>query len=181
MLRSAKYRNTRFASLLLLGLIIIPVVNPVTQKLTTITQNFTLPNKQYRVGYAQIDQDLENLASFLRKNSSNMDAIFSGVTNHDQFIINDVIVYFLSSMRYSTKYHELHPGVTTTLPIQNMIINELENSAPRFVVLTSGYWHEPNETTTDLKIDRLDQYIRNNFKLFKIFGKYEIWVPINDD
>ncbi|MBN1580827.1 MAG: glycosyltransferase family 39 protein [Anaerolineae bacterium] len=128
-----------------------------------------------RAGYALMDEDLADVVSFIQDNTDEDEAIYVGATNHDQFLINDVIVYFLAGRPYGTKYHELHPGVTTTSRVQQEIVQELENTPVRWIVLRDGYWYEPNETKVDAKIELLDRYILTNYQMVKRFGGYEIW------
>jgi len=129
-----------------------------------------------RAGYSSMDRDLQDLVLYIKNNSSENEAIYIGVKNHDQFIINDVIVYFLSGRQYATKYHELHPGVTDTPSIQKEIIEELRKSSVRMIVLAPRYWYEPNHTITDSRIELLDNYISENYEIIMRYGEYEVWI-----
>jgi len=129
-----------------------------------------------RAGFAAIDQNLAGVVVFIQDNTAENEAIYVGVKNHDQFLINDTIIPFLADRPYATRYHELHPGVTTTADVQKEIIQELENAPARLIVLRPGYWPEPNETSIDAGIDLLDRYIAENYRLVHQVGDYELWM-----
>jgi hypothetical protein len=46
----------------------------------------------------------------------------------------------------------------------------------QLIVLRSGYWPEPNETSIDAGIDLLDRYIVENYYLVHQVGGYELWL-----
>lgn len=161
---------------LLLAMIIVPLAKPIYHKLHSIDSGyFTFSKNSYRLGCAEVSTDLQDLVLFLKKSTNEDDAIYVGVENHDRFIANDVIIYFLTDRPYATKYHELHPGVTNTLAIQNDIIQDIENASVSTMVLAPRYWNEPNATRVDANIDCLDNYIREKYKFTQKFGKYEVW------
>jgi len=129
-----------------------------------------------RAGFARMDPDLADVVSFIEDHTAENEAIYVGVKNHDQFLINDVILPFLAGRPYATRYHELHPGVTTTLSVQQEIVQELKNAEVRLIVLRSGYWPEPNQTRVDGNVDLLDRYIAENYALVNKVGAYELWL-----
>jgi len=133
------------------------------------------PSVIEKAGTARVGQDLVDLVSFIQANTAQADAIYVGVTNHDRFLINDVLVYFLAGRAYATRYHELHPGVTTTRSVQQEIVDELERAPVRLIVLRDGYWYEPNQTEIDAGIELLDRYIAANYRLVQRAGGYEVW------
>jgi len=128
-----------------------------------------------RAGFARMDPDLADVVSFIQDHTAENEAIYVGVKNHDQFLINDVIIYFLAGRPYATRYHELHPGVTTTSSVQQEIVQELKTAPVRLIVLSSGYWPEPNQTRIDGNVDLLDRYIAEHYALVDKFGAYELW------
>jgi hypothetical protein len=131
-----------------------------------------------RAGYCTMGADLLGVVRYIRNNTDVNDAIYVGLTNHDQFTINDVIIYFLSGRRCATKYHQMEPGVTTTQETQKEIVAEIEEASVKLIVLKSNYWPEPNDTRIDLKIDIIDNYIASNYGMTKKFDEYEIWEPL---
>jgi hypothetical protein len=128
-----------------------------------------------RAGFARMDADLVDVVSFIQDHTAEDEAIYAGVKNHDQFTINDVIVPFVAGRSYATRYHELHPGVTTTLGVQQEIVQELQTAPVRLIVLRAGYWPEPNQTRVDGHVDLLDRYIAEHYALVDKFGAYELY------
>ncbi|MBI4707811.1 MAG: hypothetical protein HY761_07810 [Candidatus Omnitrophica bacterium] len=129
-----------------------------------------------RARYSEIDPDLNSVVAFIKNNTSKNEKIYVGVKNHDQFVFNDVIIYFLAERDSATKHHVLNPGVHTTLKVQEELVNEFKNSPPRLVVLAPRNWNEPNPSSIDSRIELLDNYIAANFEFIKAFGLYEIWM-----
>jgi hypothetical protein len=102
--------------------------------------------------------------------------IFVGNSRHDRSFANDIMFYFLSERHSATKYHDLHPGLTTTRPIQREIIDELNRYGVNYIVLWSGLENvrEPNKSGESSSISDLDDFIRNNYKNIIRFGPYTI-------
>jgi hypothetical protein len=126
--------------------------------------------------YSKIDSDLKRTVLYIENNTPKDEQIYVGVTNHDKLTFNDAIIYFLAGRNSATKYHELNPGHTNTLIIQEEIVSELKDKSVQTLVLAPHAWHEPNISSIDQNIDLLDDFIAANFKLEKTFGIYEIWV-----
>lgn len=141
-------------------------------------KNYILSSTIERVGYADMGGDLRQVVEHIRKSTDENDAIYVGVTNHDQFTINDVIIYFLTGRQYPTRYHWLEPGLTTTPEIQKEIVEDLRRASVKIIVLAKNFWPEPNNSSIDQKTDILDSYISTNYRITNQFEKYEIWEPI---
>ncbi len=179
LLKNYSVKAVRQVVIVFLAVVLIPLIWPVGKKVQLLGSDYFPVSKvasSYRFGYARIDHDIQEMVQFIQSNTSENDAIYVGVKNHDQFIINDVIIYFLADRQYATKYHELHPGVTNTLDVQKEMIQELEENAVKLIVLTQRYWKEPNDTVVDAKLNYLDDYIYQNYELSEKFGAYEIWM-----
>ena len=129
-----------------------------------------------RAMYSKINSDLKDVVAYIKNNTSINDRIYVGVKNHDKFVFNDVIIYFLAERDSATRHHVLNPGVHTTLQVQEEVVNEFKNSPPRLIVLAPRAPFEPNLSSVDSRIDLLDNYISTNFILIKTFGIYEIWM-----
>lgn len=160
--------------LIILGSIFI---RPIYAKVKMFNSDYLVkPNRSAicRAGYSSMSDDLRDLVLYVRNHKQ--ENIYVGVKNHDQFIVNEVIIYFLVPSNYPTKYNELHPGVTTTPEKQREIIDELKKSSVKTVVLTPSYWFERNQTAFDTKINLLDDYISENYEVIKKFGTYEVWI-----
>jgi hypothetical protein len=154
--------------------------------LMTLGYPAALKIKQYQMknsdlsagGSVVISDELSKLVDFISRNTLETDGIYVGVVNHDRFTYNDVAVYFLAQRRIVTRYHELHPGVTTTPQVQNEMVRELTALSPKLIVLADRYVPtEQNLTSRDLGLDILDEYLRANFKKVKEFGPYQVFVP----
>jgi hypothetical protein len=129
-----------------------------------------------RAKYQYVSEDIKNAVSYIKMNTLNDDYIYVGVKNHDRFIFNDLLIYFLADRNYASRYHALNPGVQTTFKVQNEMINEFKKNSPRLIVLGSRTWNELNLSGVDTKVDLLDNYISANFELKKTYGPYEIWM-----
>jgi hypothetical protein len=126
-----------------------------------------------------VSEELASLVDFISAHTHPSDSIYVGVINHDKFTYNDVAVYFLARRMIPTRYHELHPGVTTTPQVQNEIVDELEISSPKLLILANRYIPtEDNQTSVDLGLDILDLYIQSKFKKINEFGPYQVFAPI---
>ncbi len=129
-----------------------------------------------RAKHLKISADLKDTVAYIKNNTSNIENIYVGVKNHDQFAISDVIVYFLAERNCASRYHVLNPGVQTTIEVQKEMIKEFKSNPPKLIVLAPRSWNEPNPSSVDSRIDLLDNYISTNFALRKTFGIYEIWM-----
>jgi len=99
-----------------------------------------------------------------------------GTQRHDKIFANDLLFYFLSGRRSPTKYTELHPGLATTLPVQQAIAADLQAKDVRWVV-TYRIWesNEPNTSAESSGVTYLDDYIREKYRSVTTLGNYEIW------
>lgn len=116
------------------------------------------------------------LIDYLNRQDQANGALFVGVTTHDRIFINDVSFYFLADRPIATRYHELHPGVATTLPVQEEIAHTLETTQTPWVVLADwGNPDEPNGSALSSSITHLDEYIRTHYTFKQQFGNYQLW------
>jgi hypothetical protein len=123
-----------------------------------------------------MDNEKKNLLKYIKTHISANESFYVGVFNHDKFLINDVIFYFLCDANISTKYTELHPGLTNTKEIQKEIVAELSQNN-QYIILAENYWYENNKTNIDYHVDLLDSYIQKNYtqvysnKTYKVLKK----------
>jgi len=151
----------------------------VIKKLLLTTNGYIIENVNPGIGRAyhlKINADLKDAVTYIRNNTSENENIYVGVKNHDQFVFNDVVIYFLADRNSVTRYHTLNPGVHTTAKIQKELISELKNGSSRLVVLVARSRAEPNLSSVDTQVDLLDNYILNKYELTEKFGIYEIWM-----
>jgi hypothetical protein len=116
---------------------------------------------------------------YIQDKTEKKEKIFVGNLRHDKVVNSDVIFYFFSARDSATKYYELHPGLTNTQKIQKEIINDLSRKGVRYIVLWSGSESakciiEPNESSKSSGVRELDTFIKENYKIEKIFGPYLI-------
>lgn len=109
--------------------------------------------------------------------------IFIGLHRHDITIINDVLMYFILNRPNATRYHELHPGVADTQPVQQEIIRDLKKNEVSVVVLGRFIPDEGLEAAKNayrknlprIGATDLDGFIRENFVAVQKYGRYEVW------
>ncbi len=127
-------------------------------------------------GCVPLGQDQEMAIQYIRSHTDPGETIFVGNTRHDLSFANDLIFYFLADRRSPTRYTELHPGLATTLEIQQAIAADLLAKDVRWVVLykmwVSG---EPNASAISSGVTYLDDFIRDNYVNVITFGNYRIW------
>ena len=129
-----------------------------------------------RAGCVPINPDAEQVARYLQANTDPDEYIFIGNSRHDLIFINDLLLHFLADRRSPTKYTELHPGLATTLPVQQAIAKDLAEKDVQWVV-TMQSWpsNEPNASSINSGVTFLDDYIRESYRPETTFGSYQIW------
>lgn len=130
-----------------------------------------------RAGCVVIDPEEEQVANYLQTHTQPDEYVFIGNSRHDLIFINDLLLYFLADRRSPTRYTELHPGLATTLPVQQTIANDLTEKDVKWVV-TMQSWEsgEPNASSISSGVTFLDDYIRARYQPTVTFGKYQVWV-----
>jgi hypothetical protein len=118
---------------------------------------------------------LQDAVEYVQEHVPEDGRIFVGCTRHDRIFTNDILFYFLSGRRSSTKYHELHPGLATTEEVQQKIVAGLREHNVQMVVLTAGDVLEPNESARSSGVRLLDDFIRREFRQVEQFGDYSVW------
>jgi hypothetical protein len=118
----------------------------------------------------------EQAIDYIKRNVPKNEKIFVGNYYHDRVLLNDMMIYFLTERDACTKYHELHPGVTTTAKVQTEIVNDFIKNKVHYIVLCDNReFLEKNQSRISSRVFILDNYIHNNFVPIDIFGGYEIW------
>jgi hypothetical protein len=113
----------------------------------------------------QVDPGEEQVARYIEQHTGNDEMIYSGVGRHDKILANDLLIYFLSQRDPGTKWYDLNPGVQTTYPIQQQMIQDLDRNHVRYVIrnLTWDQECEPNASCNSSGVTILDQYINANY------------------
>ena len=165
-----------------IGLLIVPVslyfVSPYSA-LNDIVRNFS-PLGCYsslpRAGCVALLPGQEDAVQILDRQEPANGAIYAGLPRHDNVFANDVSIYFLAGRPIATRYHELHPGVTTTQAVQEEMVAELTAQAPQWLVfITWGNPNEPNASRFSSGVTVLDDYMRARYVRAHTVGMYELW------
>ncbi len=125
---------------------------------------------------APVDPNQLRAIQFIRQATAPTDTIYSGVGRHDRIFVNDVMFYFLVERHSVTRYHELHPGQATTLPVQEEIVADLERNQTRYIVLSDMFNEvcEPNASCESAGVTLLDDYIRYHYSTVAQYGPYRV-------
>jgi hypothetical protein len=108
--------------------------------------------------------------------TSPSDRIFVAATAHDRVLAGDASFYFLADRLPGTRFHELHPGLTTTPEVQEAIVADLEhNRVPVVIRVSEGFWVEPNASRTSSGVHLLDRYLDARFELESRMDRYSIY------
>jgi hypothetical protein len=115
----------------------------------------------------------------IQRRTSSDDRIYVGDGRHDRLFWNDVRLYFLSGRSSITPWYDLHPGVQTTLDIQNQIIDAMRRTPPRVIVLNSTWDDtlEPNQSRFSSGVTALDDYIRSRYTPQASYGAITVLTP----
>jgi len=126
------------------------------------------------------DPDYIETAKYIQQNSATNDRIYVGTDRHDRIFANAIALYFMAERQSVTKWHELHPGIQTSFRIQKVMIQEMQRTPPRYLVLDSRWNNsdEPNASRLSSGITILDEYIRTNFAETQRFGTVVIMEPV---
>jgi hypothetical protein len=130
-----------------------------------------------RAKTALVNPDMVQAVRYIQANTGPDERIYVGNATHDRVFVNEPMFYFLAARHSATRYHELHPGVATTAPVQTEIVSDLEKGRVRYLVLTSAFEQvrEPNESAVSSNVKILDDYIHQHFLPAMQFGPYTIW------
>jgi hypothetical protein len=103
--------------------------------------------------------------------------IFVGNTRHDRLNSNDVLFYFLAERPSATAYHDMHPGVVTTAPVQEAMIHDLEQKRVACIVLRDDQQPPEAGNASGLSsgVTLLDRFIADHFAPGPTFGAYQLW------
>lgn len=166
------------ARLIFLMVLVAIAVRPFCSRIKAVYE--TLPgissNHLERARYIHLDPDQASAVAYIQSHVLSGDQIYVGNSVHDRIYANDVMFYFLSERHSATKYHELHPGLATTLPVQREIAKEVRQSRVEYIVLLSRFQdaREPNESAVSSGVTFLDDFIKANYVPIEQFGTYTI-------
>ncbi|WP_442886414.1 ArnT family glycosyltransferase [Edaphobacter sp. HDX4] len=126
-----------------------------------------------------VEPDELSAALEIERRSSPDQLIFIGNGRHDRLFWGDVRLYFLSDRRSVTRWYDLHPGVQTTLAIQNDMIDDIRREDPPVIALNSSWddTFEPNDSRISSGVTALDDYIRSHYTPQASYGRITILAP----
>jgi 4-amino-4-deoxy-L-arabinose transferase-like glycosyltransferase len=116
----------------------------------------------------------QSAVELIQKNVPADEKIFVGNTRHDRIVLNDILFYFLSDRHSATKYYDLHPGIATTVEIQEKIIADIEHHRVNYIVLVDQSWIKRWENDR-VGSRLLDNFIHLNFTQERQCGNYSVW------
>ncbi|MBD3156319.1 hypothetical protein GF369_00675 [Candidatus Peregrinibacteria bacterium] len=118
------------------------------------------------------NDNLERLRDDVLQTVDKNEPLYIGLADHSTLFINNSMLYFMLPNPIATRYHELHPGVANTVPVQREIIGELEKVD--YVVLWDYFYCEPNESCVGTDVTLIDDYIDDNFSQLRHYGAYQL-------
>lgn len=129
-----------------------------------------------RAGAVSVDPDQAEMVALIQHRTAGDEPIFVAQTQHDQIFINDMGFYFLADRACASRYHELAPGIATTLPVQNEIVRTLREKSVRYVVIADvgNNIFEPNQSSQSSQVNVLDEYLKASYVPVKQFGRYTL-------
>ncbi len=165
------------ATLLLVLVFAEPVVDRVNLLLDAQRMAPALSTAVPRATTAIVNPNLSQAVQFIRANTRPDERIFVGNTFHDKVFVNEPMFYFLAERDSATRYHELHPGVATTAPVQQEIADDIEKYQVQYLVISSQFEgaNEPNESSVSSGVKILDTYISDHYLPMASFGPYRMY------
>lgn len=177
----ARWRRSAPFRIALVGGAFLFLTNPYIVHFASLAQNGAVSpwgcySQDPRAGCVMLDRNQARTAEYVRSQTRPDEYVFVGNTRHDRIFINDLMLYFLIDRPIPTRYTELHPGLATTLPVQQTIAAELADHDVRWIVLVAGWEsHEPNASSISSGVTYLDDAIRQRYRPVTAFGNYQVW------
>jgi hypothetical protein len=172
-------RSLSIPSLVVIVILALPYTQFPLGRLLDLTGRFS-PGRCHstveRAACVPIPGDQQEAIGFIQNATAEGEAIFVGNRQHDLLFANDISFYFLANRPSATRYHELHPGLANTLPVQQEMVAELEAKEVRWLVTTEwGNPGEPNASAQSSGVHLLDEFIQANYVRTNQYGSYIIW------
>ena len=110
--------------------------------------------------------------------------VYVGLYRHDVVVVGGNAIQFQVARPPATRYHEMHPGIVDTEPVQREMIADLERQGVSLLILQELFNDEildrvkaeqrahlpPTDSTV------LDRYIDANFEPVERFGSITVWL-----
>jgi hypothetical protein len=119
---------------------------------------------------------------FVRSRTAPNESIFVGLGRHDKIFVNNVAFYFMADRPPATKWYQFNPGLQTSRSVQDQMIVDLKNAAPRYVIIDTEWdnTNEPNESAVSSGVTTLDEFIARTYYVVAGFPPYFILERINN-
>lgn len=132
-----------------------------------------------RLRCLRLDGDQAAVARFALARGSGGATMYVGAGRHDKLLAGNMVMYFAAAARPATRWHDLHPGVQTTLAVQQEIVRELEVATPRWVVIDDSWDEvvEPNASATSSGVFVLDEFLQSRYAAVFRSGKLSVLAP----
>jgi len=124
----------------------------------------------------------KRLVSLVNEHVLPGEPIHIGLNRHDALLIGDTKLYFILDRPSATRYHELHPAITDTRPVQLEMIEDIRQNNVRLIVRKAIFNDAKiNEikanfldTLPNIGATDLDHLINENFHEIERFDKYSV-------
>lgn len=116
------------------------------------------------------------LVDYIRATTAPNEPIFSGVQDTSRLLFNDALLHFISDRPSATRWVEMEPGLTNTVPGQQEVIDALERRRVRVLVLWKMVSNEPNATSRSNGVHLLDAFVQANYSAARQFGNYIVMI-----
>jgi len=125
-----------------------------------------------RLACFRVSPEMSETIRYVQGHTAIYEPIFIGLSRHDKILANDVLLYFAINRRSATKWHHFDPGLQTSYLIQQEMVQELQRTKPKLIVLETKWAdaHEPNDSANSSGVTLLDKYIEASFKPVAWFG-----------
>jgi len=132
-----------------------------------------------RVRCLRLQSDRATVARYLLEHGAAGQRVYVGARRHDKLFVCDLALYFAAELELPTRWHDLHPGVQTTRPIQSEMIEELSSAPLRYVVIDPLKEEvvEPNASAESSGVTLLDDWLHARFHPVFRAGKLTVLAP----
>jgi len=115
-------------------------------------------------------EEILNTLDYIKKNTSPGKRIYVGNITHRKGDFNgSILLYFLADRLPATKYYEQAPGLLELPGVRREIKESLAKDNTKLLVLQ-------NIPNGSMGSGEIDEFIRENYKLAKKFGKYNVYM-----
>ena len=127
----------------------------------------------------RVDEDervpLERAVNWVRAHTRPREPIYVATRRSDLVTSGAPILYVLADRPNPTRYDIAAPGVITSVPVQEEIVQDLEANAVRTVIRWTdprSAEHEPNRAGESTGVTILDAYLRTAYRPAARYGHY---------